>query len=784
MQHFIFRLNDKKLPVSIGNKAKNLRWLQSKRFRIPQTLVCTWDAYQAYIQDDIQIVEKLITELNEKIDPEKAYAVRSSANVEDDLEHSFAGQFRSVLNLKGVDEILQGIWSIWATTQSDGVQSYLKKMQGNQQNLKMAVIVQEMVPPEISGVSFSKNPFTTFDEVVIEAIRGSGHLLVQNGATPMRWVNKWGGWIEIPDNSVEVPPYLEEVVQQTNLISKKYGADVDLEWVYDGQNVYWLQVREITSMMNTRIYSNRISKEVTPGHIKPLVWSVNTPLANGGWVDLLTEVIGDNDIKPASLARSFHYRSYFDMGKFGEIFESLGFPRESLEMMMGIVPPDSGKPPIKPSPTLIRLLPRVLRFIIDKWTIGSRVQKAIPFLTKKHLSYMTMPLSGLDAAEILTLIDQFYPVQQETYYLNLVVQLLMLFYNASLKSRLESVGVDFHRFDLTGGLQGIHDYDPCSELSTLHDQWIQIDETTQQKILNGNNVSIENEAGLKKFQENLNKFLDQFGHLSDSGTDFSYETWRENPDMIFQMIASFKPPHIESEEKIRIDDLPVSGAKGWLTKLLYKRSRKFMLYREGISSLYTRGLSSFRAYYLALGERFVDRGLIEFREDIFFLFDDEIRACVKKEINGEDFKKMIGERQEDMENSRNIILPEVIFGDSPPIIVAQSSQTLQGTPTSRGYFTGPVKVVQGLRDFNKPVEGDVLVIPYSDVSWTPLFTKVGAVISESGGILSHSSIVAREYNIPAVVSVPGAMQMHDGEMVTVDGYKGKIIIHDTAPDQE
>jgi pyruvate,water dikinase len=77
-------------------------------------------------------------------------------------------------------------------------------------------------------------------------------------------------------------------------------------------------------------------------------------------------------------------------------------------------------------------------------------------------------------------------------------------------------------------------------------------------------------------------------------------------------------------------------------------------------------------------------------------------------------------------------------------------------------------------------EGDVLVIPYSDVGWTPLFTKAGAVVAESGGILSHSSIIAREYGIPAVVSVPGACQLADDTPVTVDGHNGKITVHEPA----
>jgi pyruvate,water dikinase len=102
---------------------------------------------------------------------------------------------------------------------------------------------------------------------------------------------------------------------------------------------------------------------------------------------------------------------------------------------------------------------------------------------------------------------------------------------------------------------------------------------------------------------------------------------------------------------------------------------------------------------------------------------------------------------------------------------------LSGIPTSIGHHTGPVKVVRGIQDFEKVSSGDVLVIPYSDVGWTPLFARAGAVVAESGGLLSHSSIVAREYNIPAVVSVEGATLLPDETLVTVDGHKGEILIH-------
>ncbi len=96
-----------------------------------------------------------------------------------------------------------------------------------------------------------------------------------------------------------------------------------------------VQLRPITGLDDISVYSSRISREVMPGIIKPLVWSVNVPMVNRAWVDLFTEAIGPNDIEPENLAKAFAYRSYFNMGAIGDIFELLGMPRDSLELLLG-----------------------------------------------------------------------------------------------------------------------------------------------------------------------------------------------------------------------------------------------------------------------------------------------------------------------------------------------------------------------------------------------------------------------------------------------------------------
>lgn len=130
-----------------------------------------------------------------------------------------------------------------------------------------------------------------------------------------------------------------------------------------------------------------------------------------------------------------------------------------------------------------------------------------------------------------------------------------------------------------------------------------------------------------------------------------------------------------------------------------------------------------------------------------------------------------------MDATKEVDLPPIIYGDEPPPIFPINYLRMRGTPTSPGYYNGHARIVRGIDDFHKVANGDVLVIPFSEVGWTPLFARAGAVVAESGGVLSHSSIVAREYGIPAVVSVPGVMKLQDNQLITVDGYKGEIILH-------
>lgn len=770
---FIFHLDHRRLPGCIGNKAANLQRLKNKKYLIPDTYVCTWIAYLAYLECGQIVLDQIRNELSQIINPQKFYAIRSSANLEDELNHSFAGQFNSILDLQGIDDIIQAIQNVWDHTRSEAVETYLNKTVFAKQDLKMAVIIQEMIQPVASGVAFSKNPITSLDEVLVEAVLGKGTTLVQEGVTPFRWINKWGGWTQVPENSPIPLNWIQEVVQETKKIVKTYKMEADLEWVHDGKNLYWLQLRDITSINKENIYSNKMAREMSPGLIKPLVWSVAIPIMPRTLIKLLSEVCGEISIPADRLVKSFHYRAYYNMGAVGDILEILGLPRESFEMMLGILPPGAGRPPMRPNLQIFRFTPRTLRFLIDKWTIASKFEKVFPQLYDQIHKFPLQLPAEVTQAQIMDRIDQVVRFTEEITYFTFVSILLMQIYNALLRSRLKKQHVDIQDFDLMEGMHALEQYDPGSKLKALNRQYLELDQDIRQVIEKGDFETFQKIEGIDSFQRQVSEFFDLFGHLSDTTTNFSTVPWREMPGLILRLIASY-PNSGETNSRLRFEDLP---NKNWSLKLLYQRSRQFRLYREKSSSLYTYSLMTVRAYYLALAERLVDCGHLQNPEDIFYLYDAEIRAYITGELAGKSLLDLVCQRKVEMERCQEAIMPEVIFGEEIPLIIAAYTSRLTGTPTSKGYYMGVTRIVKGIQDFHKLNPGDILVIPYSDASWTPLFANAGAVIAESGGILSHSSIIAREYKIPAVVSVSGALQMEDGVIVTVDGFKGDILIH-------
>jgi phosphoenolpyruvate synthase/pyruvate phosphate dikinase len=760
MSKYIVELNESCRSNGIGNKARNLIFLMKTRVNVPTSWACDWAAQESFILEESKTLNKLRIELMDIIRPNISYAVRSSANTEDGDQFSFAGQFQSFLNVKGVDEVISAIMDVWKSANSS---SLLKYMADNNihQTVKMGVIIQEMIDSVYSGVSFSKNPLTGLSEVIVEANLGLGDNIHQS--TPLRWVNKWGEWLEESSYKDFSRDLIKEVVFKTKEIAKIYGNAVDIEWAYNGNQLYFLQVRKITAA-DVAIYSNRISKEMLPGIIKPLVYSVNTTLINYQWVNILTRLAGNHSITSESLTGHFFYRAYFNMATFGKVFEKLGMPYESLELMMGLENEGSDKPKFHMGSKTIRLLPRFLTFFLSFIRIESQFNRQV---AKKIEEYRLSNKEIQDSTSIEKLwqhTQSIFDDMKPVVYFNIILPLFAMMYNKLLSNQLKKSNIDIRNIDLSHIRANALEYSPHTALHNLNAKYFNqdlIDHTV--------------------FEKDILEFLDQFGHFSDSGNDFSSKPWREDPQLIKRMIETSSVQQSENSDKIHYKNVRLPWMQRWFTNILFRRTSRFAVHREAISYIYTYGYGRFRTCFLKIGEYFVSSDIIEQSQDIFYLYYDEVRDIVESGLNT-NMKKIIEDRKQQINLVKDVPLPELIFGNQQPPIINEELQEYRGIPTSLGTYTGEARVLMGLSEFEKLKQGDILIIPYSDVGWTPLFSKARAVISESGGMLSHSSIIAREYHIPAVVSVKGACNIKDGTILTVNGFTGQIEVVKKAGD--
>jgi pyruvate,water dikinase len=779
---FVVNLRHAKDPLKVGFKAKQIRFLSEAGLRVPTTYVCTVKAYDEYIHDPQSVLNRICDEVEGLLTKGRRYSIRSSANLEDGETLSFAGQFETHLNVRSIGQLEKAIISIWDSTRADRVQAYLNRSLGSCHDLKMAVIIQEMVNAKSSGVVFTRNPVNGLDEVVVEAVSGLGNSLAQGRVTPGRWVYKWGSCIERPVKSEADIRVLDEIILQATTLAKKYRKPLDLEWAYDGNELYWLQLRPITGLKGINYYSNKISKEFMPGIIKPLIWSINILVVNTSWKKLFIELIGQaaRRIDINKLAKSFYYRAYFNMGIIGDIFQLLGMPRESIELLLGIEVPGAVKPKFRPSLKTFMYLPRIAVFVIRRSIFRRKVERFFTTQGNKYDGYIHQNIDELNESTTLDFIEQLLRENSFASYYVIIVQLLMGFYNMVLSRILRRMGVDAQMIDFSQVRKEIRAIDPSYHLSQLREHYDNLTDENKESILQAKDITLTDSSKLVDFKRRFDEFLLKFGHMSDSGNDFSRVPWRETPDQVIRMVSEYGTHHIMRENVIAIENITKNPLKAWILGYLYRRSVEFRIYRERVTFLYTYGYSLFRLYFLHLAKLFAEKGYFAKREDIFYLTLDEVRQVVNRGIMDNEMAIEMQRRKQEIEECKDIELPGTIIGDALPVPVIKGniSNRLRGVAASKGYSEGQVRVIKGQEDFFKAEDGDILVIPFSDVAWTPLLLKAKAIISESGGMLSHCAIVAREHNIPAVVSVPGILKLEDRTWVVVDGYQGEVLVRD------
>lgn len=770
-QQLIKRLRAGLKSDETGNKANSLVFLHRYGFNIPLTFFVTIRAHERYLKERAAMVDELRREVLDL--PDKLYAVRSSTTAEDSKEFSFAGQFQTLMNVRGTENIIAAVRTVWDSASHLNDNEYLRRT--GIRAIKCGVIIQEMIEAQLAGVSFSRNPVTNQNEIVIEALEGLGEDLVQKGITPLRWRIRKDEVIE-GDSGYHSYAVIKKVAADTVKLRRYYGEHADIEWAWDGKHLYYLQLRQITGRKELNIYSNKMAKEMLPGQVKPLIWSVNIPMVNGTWIKILSEITGPLSVRPEELAKPFYYQTYFNIAALGRIFNEFGFSTDALEQMM--LSTDNKKPSVKPGLKTLRHSFRIIRFIIDKMRFEKKLISEYNDLKKSFTSIEAELRNGVPASSFGKYYSILFSEGQRMAYINIMAPILMTMHHKRLRKKLARKGLGYDNLDFRRDFPQLDDYTPMPAIMRIKNAIESLPEGPREQCSSLQRLRSVPEAA--SIAAEFDRFIKDFGHLSESGNDFSFPKWEENPEQVFNMIMT-SANHEPRTELYTPDDLQQKGIK--LSRSLrktYIKAGRFKLYREQISSLYIFGYGLFRRLFLGLGREFAAAGVIESENDIFYLSKEETDRIMNDPGNpgNSRFKEIILQRKNEMDETKDIVLPPVIYGDEAPQPETRRVVNHPGIGTSSGSYTGRTRVVRNTDDFAAVERGDIVLIPFSDVSWTPILVKAGAIVSETGGMLSHSSIIAREMGIPALVSVANACALGSGLRVTVNGSNGLLTVHD------
>ncbi|ACK64695.1 pyruvate phosphate dikinase PEP/pyruvate-binding [Rippkaea orientalis PCC 8801] len=754
----ILSLNRQLNSEKVGSKAATLAYLKRLGYQVPEGWILVPG-------DDPQ---PLLDYLEPSID--YPFVVRSSALEEDTATSSAAGQYLTILNVTSTEELKAAILDCLNSYNHPNAVRYRRDRVQHDEG--MAVLIQPQIKGVFSGVAFSRDPVNPINDiVVVEALPGQATRVVSGKITPEQYrveiyhdqeadavrIQTLNSDLElcrdVPDHIVEKVAILARDIEDLY-----HGIPQDIEWSYDGQQLWLLQARSITTLQP--IWTRKIAAEVIPGVIRPLTWSINRPLTCGVWGEIFTLVLGKRaqGLDFNETARLHYQRAYFNATLLGEIFLRMGLPSESLEFLIRRT--KFSKPPLIStlynSLGLIRLLKKELSLEKD----FNRDNKNLFEPQLKQINEQS--LSALSPPELLTRIESILLTLKRATYYSILAPL-------SFALRQSIFNVSLEQLD-NSSLPEVASLEALTNLANRIRSLVNISEINHSDSLFN---YLENNPQGQTIIREFNQILEQYGYLSDVATDISIPCWKDHPQSIEQLLTQLVLNQKNSPPKIT----KYSEKKGKLGKVQQRLNIK-----GKVTSVYSQLLAQLRWTFLALSEIWYQQEILLEKEDIFYLTYQEIREVITEQKT--EFKEQIKQRKEKFkENQQLETIPYIVYGNIPPNLTLfeasslTSTRQLRGIGASVGQATGKVKIIRNLQSFPSIEPNTILVVPYTDSGWAPLLSSASGIISEVGGTLSHGAIVAREYGIPAVMDIPQVTQrLKDGQWVRIDGQQGIVEI--------
>ena len=765
------------------------------------------------------------------------FAVRSSAMHEDQEGASAAGMHSTLLNLMREDEVFEAIKACWASLFRPRVLSYLRAL-GEDVPVSVGVVIQAMVPSEVSGVLFTANPLTgDAGEVVINAAYGLGSSVVDGRVTPDTYrVDKATGQLRdqiIGDKAqqtvleptggvreVSVPvaqrerPALSEqqLLHLSDLatrVENHFGDARDVEWGITEQQVYVLQARPVVvpSTRNRRgsrrdrpwdrrkiVWSNANVGEALPGVATPFTWSVLSQFSDLGFRRAFG-AMGCTVPRDAELVGDFRGRIYINLTEFSSIMSQIPWihPSTLVRLGGGQYASELDEVVAERSSTgfFLRLPQTVSRYARENFRLQSRIDEFETYFSDERLRIhgidpRLLEPSGLDRmlGDVEHLLDETGSILL-TAYANLLTAVLAL--TGVLRTFAQGEGSGFYR-DLLSGLQDVASARPGLLLRQIARTAREEPEVAEQ--LRDAELSALTVAGLPagRTREALRRFLEDYGYRGIREAEIAAPRWSEDPTLMFAALRShlgsttdvddrdrdLQRARQEAEDKLR-KSVPFP-LRPSVTKLL-EVVQRFTRMREHLRGHVVEVLGMFRRIALEASRRIEAREPEAGPDAAFFLTLTEVRRVLYDE--NERVAMRVQRRRLEYERNQALPEPPTTFVGFPPADagVASTSKRLRGLAASRGVAEGRVRILRDSSQAANFEPGEVLVVAAADTGWAPLFLAASGVVTELGGPLSHAAIILREYGVPAVVNVMNVTRsLRDGDLVRIDGDAGTVEI--------
>ena len=702
------------------------------------------------------------------------YAVRSSSNIEDGELSSFAGQFDTYLNVKEKD-IEKKVKECFDSVNNKNIKEYLSRMNLDESEIKMDVIIQKMVNSKLSGVIFSSNPEGLLNETVIVVGQGLGNGIVEDrvDTTTYYYSNTDDVYYYVGKKDLLSKDLVDRLIIEKNRITELLGEYQDIEFAIENDKIYILQARKITTINDDKvvILDNSNIVESYPGVSLPLTIS-------------FVNFVYTNVFKKVAF-RILHNQKVID--KYND----------NLNNMVGS---SSGRVYYKISNwyTIIKFLPMNSK-IIPVWQEMLGVKNKsynnekvdVPFFTRiksyfhaihefnkapKNMDYLNNKFidvneffnkhfkENMSIKEVESLYDRVKEELLLDWDITLVNDMYSFLYTALLKRRLKKKHVSEDEINnYFSGITNIESLKPIKSLISL--------------------AYKKDKIPKKEYLELYNDYISNYGDRSLEELKLESETFRSNPKLLDERIKEYR------KDSNKLEELYSSFHKAekelikedFITRFLSKRAMTGIKNREISRLNRSRIYGMVRSMFLSIGKTLAKEKRIKDQRDIFYLKIEEVFDYKKY-----DLKKLVKERKEEyklyyeLPNYSRLVFANHEYDKHHTrvnnIEKKISKDKLEGISTSKGIVKGYALVVD---DVTKKMDtkDKILVTKMTDPGWVFLLATSKGVISEKGSLLSHTAIISREIGIPSIVGVENATSIiKTGDLIKMDANSGIIEI--------